>query len=101
MIQYDDYVDSKFSSDLAKKISTSGYVFTFVGWAICWMQKFQETIYLFTTEVEHMAISHACKEAIWWKSCLDEFGKVHNKVIVFCDGQSVRYLFGYEFCLSQ
>jgi hypothetical protein len=39
-----------------------------------------------------MATSHACKEAIWLKGFLGEFGRMQDKVKVLCDSQSVIHL---------
>jgi hypothetical protein len=81
VIQVCGYVDSNFVGDLDKRRSTSGYVFTLAGGPICWMSKLQNTI-----------ASHACKEAIWLKGLLGEFGKVQDKVNVLCDSQSAIHL---------
>jgi hypothetical protein len=86
------YVDSDFAGDLDKRRSTSGYVFTLAGGPICWMSKLQNIVALSTTEAEYIVVSHACKEAIWLKGLLGEFGKVQDKVNVLCDSQSVIHL---------
>jgi hypothetical protein len=39
-----------------------------------------------------MASSHACKETILLKGLLVEFGRMHDKVKVFCDSQSYIHL---------
>jgi hypothetical protein len=39
-----------------------------------------------------MAASHAFKETIWLKGLLGEFGRMHDKVKVFFDSQSVIHL---------
>ena len=36
--------------------------------------------------------SHACKEAIWLHGLLGEFGRMQDKVKVFCDSQSAIHL---------
>ena len=56
------------------------------------MSKLQETIALSAIEAEYMAVSHACKEAIWLKGLLGELGKVQDKVIIFFDSQSAIHL---------
>ena len=43
------FVDLDFTSDMEKRRSTSGYVFTLVDGDVSWMSKLQETIYLSTT----------------------------------------------------
>jgi hypothetical protein len=39
-----------------------------------------------------MVDSHACKEEIWLKGLLGEFGRMQDKVKVFCDSQSVIHM---------
>jgi hypothetical protein len=39
-----------------------------------------------------MVSSHACKEEIWLKGLLGEFGRMLHKVKVFCDSQSAIHL---------
>ena len=86
------YNDVDFAGDLDKRSSTSCYVFTFAGGAISWMSKLQNIVALSTTEEDYISASHACKEAIWLKGLLGEFGRVHKNVIFFCDSQSAIYL---------
>jgi hypothetical protein len=52
------------------------------------MSKLQNIVTLFTNEAEYMASSHACKKAIWLQGLLGEFGRMQDKVKVFCDSQS-------------
>jgi hypothetical protein len=86
------YVDSYFAGDLDKRRSTSGYVFTLAGGPVSWMSKLQNIVALSTTEAEYMAASHACKEEIWLKGLLGEFGRMQDKVKVLCDSQSAIHL---------
>eukprot|EP00253_Pinus_taeda_P021514 PITA_21514 len=79
-------------SDLDKRRSTSGYVFTLVGGAISWMSKLQNIVALSTTEAEYIAASHACKEAVWLKGLLGEFGRLHDNIRLLCDSQSAIHL---------
>ena len=39
-----------------------------------------------------MVVSHAYKETIWLKGLMGEFGRMEDKVKVFCDSQSVIHL---------
>jgi hypothetical protein len=77
---------------LEKRRYTLGYVFTLAGGPVSWMSKLQNIVSLSTAEAEYMAASHACKEAIWLKGLLGEFGRMQDKVKVFCDSQSVIHL---------
>jgi hypothetical protein len=56
------------------------------------MSKLQNIVALSTTEVEYMADSHACKEAIWLNGLLGEFGRMQDKAKVFCVSQSAIHL---------
>jgi len=86
------YVDSDFAGDLDKRRSTSGYVFTLAGGAISWMSKLQNIVALSTTEAEYIAASHACKEAVWLKGLLGEFGRLQDNIKLLCDSQSAIHL---------
>eukprot|EP00253_Pinus_taeda_P006093 PITA_06093 len=86
------YVDADYAGDLDKRRSTTGYVFTLAGGAICWMSKLQETIVLSTTEAKYIAASDASKEVIWLKGLLNEIGRTQEKVNVLCDTQSDIHL---------
>ena len=59
-----EYVDSNFAEDLDKRIFFTWYVFTIGGCAINWKATLQTIVVLLTTEVEYMAITETCKEAI-------------------------------------
>eukprot|EP00253_Pinus_taeda_P020499 PITA_20499 len=82
----------KDTGDLDKRRSTSGYVFTLAGGAISWMSKLQNTVALSTTEAEYIAASHACKEAVWLKGLLGEFGRLQDNIMLLCDSQSAIHL---------
>jgi hypothetical protein len=59
------WCESDFAGDLDSRKSTSGYVFTLYGGAVCWSSKLQPTVAVSTTEAEDMAAGHAVKEALW------------------------------------
>ncbi|KAG8484978.1 hypothetical protein CXB51_021839 [Gossypium anomalum] len=63
------------TGDVDRKISLTGYVFTIVGCAISWKATLQTTVTLSTTKAEYMAITEACKEAIWLKGLLNELNE--------------------------
>ena len=64
------YTDSNFQGDIDSRKSTSGYVFTLNGGAICWRSVKQTCIADSTTEAEYVAASEATKEAVWLKKFL-------------------------------
>eukprot|EP00253_Pinus_taeda_P016064 PITA_16064 len=78
--------------DLDKKRSTSGYVFTLAGGAISWMSKLLNVVALSTTEAKYIVASRACKEVVWLKGLLGEFGRSHDNSRLLCDSQSGIYL---------
>ena len=86
------YVDADYAGDLDKRRSTTCYVFTRAGGEISWMSKLQETVALSTTEAKYIAASDASKEANWLKDLLNEIGRMHKRVNVFCDSQSAIHL---------
>eukprot|EP00253_Pinus_taeda_P033813 PITA_33813 len=81
-----------FAGDLDKRRSTSGYVFTLAGGAISWMSKLQNIVALSTTEAEYIAASHSCKDAVWLKGLLGEFGRLQDNIRLLCDSQSAIHL---------
>lgn len=86
------YVDSDFARDLDKRRSLTGYVFTVGGCAISWKATLQTTIALSTTETEYMAITEACKEAIWLKGLFSDLNGDSWTTTLFCDSQSAIFL---------
>ena len=67
----------------------SGYVFMLNGGAVSWSSKRQDTISLSTTEAEYIALTHAAKEAIWFRNLLSElFGPIVEPILINSDNQS-------------
>ncbi|KAG8492533.1 hypothetical protein CXB51_009766 [Gossypium anomalum] len=87
-----EYVDFDFPGDLDKRRSHIGYVFTIGGCTISWKATLQTTVALFTTEAEYMAITEACKKAIWLKRLFGELSKDLQINTMFCNSQSVIFL---------
>ncbi|KAG8482499.1 hypothetical protein CXB51_024054 [Gossypium anomalum] len=77
------YVDANFAGDLDRRRSLTGYVFTIGGCAISWKATLQTTVALSTTEAEYMAITEACKEAIWLKGLFSELNEAFKSVQYF------------------
>jgi hypothetical protein len=55
------YVDSDYATDLDKRRSLIGYVFTVGGCAVSWKATLQDVPAQSTTKAEYMAINEACK----------------------------------------
>ena len=67
----------------------SGYVFMLNGGAVSWSSKQQDTISLSTTETEYIALTHATKEAIWFRNLLSEiFSPINHPITIHSDNQS-------------
>ena len=64
------FTDSDFQGDIDSSKSTSGYVFTLNGGAICWKSVKQTCVADSTTEAEYVAASEAAKEAVWLQKFL-------------------------------
>ncbi|KAK6120832.1 hypothetical protein DH2020_045427 [Rehmannia glutinosa] len=71
------YTDSDFQGDIDSRKSTSGYVYTLYGGAICWRSVKQTCVADSTTEAEHVAASEAAKEAVI--PCAD------RPITLYCD----------------
>ena len=54
------FVDSNWASDVDRRRSTSGYVFTMFGGAISWMSKWQPMVAFSTREAKYMASTCIC-----------------------------------------
>lgn len=79
------YVDSDYASDLDKRRSTTGYVFTLAGGPISWKAMLQPTVALSTTEAEYMAAVEATKEGIWLTGLVRELGMEQEGTVLHCD----------------
>nr|CAH65740.1 OSIGBa0127D24.3 [Oryza sativa] len=64
-------------------------VFTIGGCAVSWKASLQATVALSTTEAKYMAISEACKEAIWLRGLYTELCGVTSCINIFCNSHSV------------
>jgi hypothetical protein len=81
-------VDADFAGDLSTRKSTSGFVFTLNGGAVCWSSKLQSVVALSTTEAEYIAAAAAVREALWLQKLLQAgFGCSVLPVQIDCDSQ--------------
>ena len=83
------YSDADMASDLDSRNSTLGFLMTFVGRAVSWQSKLQKYVDLSTTEAEYIAVTEACKEALWMIKFLQKLSMQQEKYIIHCDNQSV------------
>lgn len=82
------FSDADHAGCVDSRKSTTGYVFTLHGGAICWASKLQRSVAVSTMEAEYMAASEASKEAIWLRHLLEDLGYVVRPVAIHCDNQS-------------
>ena len=86
------YTDSGFQGDIDSRKSTSGYVFTLNGGAICWRSVKQTCYANSITEAEYVAASEAAKEAIWLKKFLLDLQVISSAdrpITLYCDNIGV------------
>jgi hypothetical protein len=88
----DGYTDADMAGDLDWRKSTSGYLMTFGRGAVSWQWQLQKCVALSTTEAEYIAATEACKELLWMKKFLQEWGLKQEKFSLFCDSQSAIHL---------
>ncbi|MCO5582185.1 hypothetical protein L7F22_036075 [Adiantum nelumboides] len=68
------YVDSDYACCVDSRKSTIGWIYTFAGFAISWRLVLQDYTSISTTEAEYVALSEACKEAIWLACLMKDLG---------------------------
>ena len=69
-------------------LSTTGYIFTLGGGAICWKSKKQTIIANSTMEVKLIALALASEEANWLRDLLHEIPlreKLIPPILIYCD----------------
>lgn len=83
------YADANWAEDRLDRKSNSGYIFQINGGTISWSCKKQTCVSLSSTEAEFIALSDACKEAIWIRQLLEDM-KIHQNspTVIFEDNQS-------------
>ena len=79
------YCDSNFASDLDRRKSTLGMVFTLGGTTISWMSSLQEVTTLSTAKAEYIAATESFKEAKWLKGLIRELCLRLSLICVHCD----------------
>jgi hypothetical protein len=83
------YCDADYAGDLDTRRSTTGYVFTLHGGAICWTSKRQPTVAVSTTEAEYMAAANAVKEGLWLRILMRDLQlEGADNILIMADNQS-------------
>lgn len=81
------YSDADWAGDRSDRRSTSGYVFTLAGAAVCWLSKKQPCVALSTTEAEYIALCSATQEAAWMLMLVNAAGMNIESVKIMEDNQ--------------
>lgn len=91
------YADANWAEDRTDRKSNSGYIFKIYGATVSWGCRKQTCVALSSTEAEFIALSDACKEAIWLRSVLSWFQMDMSKpTTMFEDNQSCLALINQE-----
>lgn len=86
------YVDADWASNILDRKSFTGYCFKMCGSVISWQTKKQTTVALSSTEAEYMAISEACREAIYLRKLYSILTGNLPVINIYNDSQSAQKL---------
>lgn len=86
------FVDADWGSNNIDRKSYTGFCFKFSGAVISYECKKQQTVALSSTESEYMAISEACKEAIYLKNLMYEIVGYNYTITLYNDNQGAQKL---------
>lgn len=86
------YCDSDYATDLDRRRSITGFIFTVGGNTVSWRSCLQKVVALSTTEAEYIALSEASREAVWLKGICEELSFKQEAGEIHCDSQSAIYL---------
>jgi len=75
------YIDSEYASDLDRRHSIFGYIFTLCVGAISWKESLQSIAILSTSEVEYVAATEGIKEATWLRGLIIELAIAQDTTI--------------------
>ena len=82
------FCDSDWASNPDDRRSVTGYVFMLGRGAVSWQAQKQTTVALSSVEAEYMASALATKEAIWWRTFLNELELPANAATtIYSDSQ--------------
>lgn len=95
------YSDANWADNKSDRKSNSGHVFMVNGATVCWSSRKQSLVALSTCESEFIALSEACRAAIWIRRILiDLKQKVPTATTIYEDNQSCLDLVKEEERLS-
>lgn len=91
-VEINGYVDADWANNSIDRKSYSGFCFMLSGCVISWGCKPQKSVALSSTESEYIAISEACKEAVYLRNLQNEItGKTYT-ICIYNDNQSAQKL---------
>lgn len=83
------YADADWAGNVKDRKSNSGYLFQLGGGPISWCARKQSCVALSSTEAEYISLAESCRELLWLKKLLKDFGEpVQEPVQIFEDNQS-------------
>lgn len=82
------FVDADWASDNLDRKSYTGFCFVMSGTAISWQSRKQRVTALSSTEAEYVALSEACREAVYLRELLYELTGSLSTIRLSCDNQS-------------
>ena len=89
------YSDSDWAGDVSDRKSSSAYVFMMCGAAVSWCSRKQSITATSSCEAEYVAMSIACKEAVWLKRLLSDIpvdSDLTKGMKILADSQSAMKL---------
>lgn len=86
------FVDADWATCKRDRRSYTGYVFKLCGSAVSWESCKQRTVALSSAEAEYMALSDACKEALYLKNLFFELTNDNECIVLHNDNQSAQKL---------
>lgn len=86
------FVDADWGGNIIDRRSYTGLCFVLSGCVISWECKKQKTVALSSSEAEYMAITEACKEAVYLRNLQYEITKRMYTIELFNDNQSALKL---------
>lgn len=82
------FVDADWASDSLDRKSYTGFCFVMSGSAVSWQSRKQRVTALSSTEAEYVALSEACREAVYLRELLCELTGSLLTIRLYCDNQS-------------
>lgn len=82
------FLNADWASDILDRKSYTGFCFVMAGSVISWQSRKQRLTGLSSTDTEYVALSEACREAMYLRELLYELTRSLVTVSLKCDNQS-------------